>query len=293
MSKALRKPQFRFGALVLAPILAWYVLLSFRPVVLSFRTALVDYRLLGPQDSQWVGLEHFMTLFTSYKLFWKVAKNTLTYAAIMNVVSVPLAMLFALCLSKVSRRARDIYQGVLFLPVVVSMAAMSIIFKVLMDPSGILNHILGLAGIPPSKWLASPDTALFSLALVAVWKELGGNTVILAAGMLAIPREMYDAARVDGANAWQVFWKITVPLLMPTLKLVSVIVAIGSLQAYTSAVILIGPVNSTLMISQFVMTEAFDHLRFGLASAAAFTLFVTIFTVTLFQMRLMKQGWEY
>jgi ABC-type sugar transport system permease subunit len=293
MSKTLRKPQFWFGVAVLVPILAWYLLLSFRPVALSFRMALVDYELLDPQNSQWVGLEHFKTLFTSYKLFWKAAKNTLVYTAIMTAANVPLALLFAFCLSKVGKGVRDLYQGVLFLPVVVSMAAMATFFRVMMDPSGILNHILGLVGIPPSKWLASPDTALFSLSLVAIWKELGGNTVILTAGLLGIPGEIYDAARVDGASGWQAFWKITVPLLMPTLKLVSIIVVIGAFQVYTSAVILVGPVNSTLMIPQFVMQEAFDRLRFGLASSAAFTLFVTILGVTLLQMRLTKKEWEY
>lgn len=289
----MRKPQFWFGVLVLLPILTWYATLSFRPVILSFRMGLVDYNLLNPQNSEVVGLEHFRTLFTSYKLFWKAVKNTLVYAVFINVANVPLSLMFALCLTSVSRRFRNIYQSILFLPVVSSMAAMAIIFKVIMDPSGILNYGLGLVGIPPSKWLASPDTALFSLALLSIWKGLGGNIVVLTAGLLSIPSQVYDAAVVDGANSIQEFWYITLPLLLPTLKLVGVLVLIGSLQAYTSAVIMTGPVNSTLMISQFIMREAFDHMEFGLASAAAFALFVVIFSATLIQMRLMRSEVEY
>jgi len=292
--KVLRRPQFRFGLAVLVPILAWYMLFLFRPIALSFRMALTDYNLLDPQNSPWVGLEHFHTIFTTYKLFWMAIKNTVLYALFITLGTVPLALVFAYCLANIAR-GRNWYQWALFIPVVVSMAAVSLLFRFIMQPQGILNYLMMVMGLLPSKWLAGSGTALFSIALVALWKGLGGNVVILAAGLMGIPEELYDAARVDGANAWQTFWRVTVPLLSHTLKLVIILIIIVSLQAYTSAIILTGggPANATYMISQFVVEEAFTNLRFGLASGAAFVLFFIILAVTLAQLRLMRTSWEY
>lgn len=294
LRKALTRPQFRFGVGVLLPIVAWYVLFSFRPVVQGLRMALIDYNLLNPDASQFVGLEHFRTILTGYELFWIAARNTLVFAAMLSAAMLPLALLLAYCLATV-RRGRAFYQWALFVPVVVSMAAMALLWRFLMNPTGILNSILVAVGLGPSGWLTSPKTALPSLALIELWKALGGNVVILTAGLLAIPVEFYDAARVDGAGAWQTFWRVTLPLLGHTLKLVAVLILIGSLQTYTSAVILTGggPARATYMISQFVVSEALVNFRFGLAAAAASLLFALIFGATLAQLRLMRARWEY
>jgi ABC-type sugar transport system permease subunit len=294
VTKALRRPQFRFGLLVLLPIVAWYILFAFRPLVSAFRMAMIDYKLLDPASSPFVGLRHFRTILSGYELFWKAGANTLLYAVMIVAGTLPFALGFAYCLTNVLR-GRNLYQWALFLPVVVSMASIALLFRFLMDQGGILNHALKAIGLPPSKWLAGIDSALPSVALVALWKGLGGNIVILAAGLLGIPEELYDAARVDGASAWATFWRITLPLLSHTLKLVVILVTIGSLQAYTSIVILTrgGPARATYMISQFVVEEAFSAFRFGLASAASFALFAAILAVTLLQIRALRTEWEY
>jgi len=289
-----KKPQLRFGLAVLVPILVWYALFSFRPIVLSLRIALTDYDLLDPASSPWVGLAHFQTNLTTRALFRTAIMNTLQYALLVTLGTVPLALLFAYCLVNVMR-GRNWYQWALFIPVVVSMAAISLLFRFMMQTTGIFNHLLGVVGLPPSKWLAGARSALPSIALVALWKGLGGNIVILAAGLMGIPEELYDAARVDGANAWQTFWRVTIPLLSHTFKLVTILIVIGSLQAYTSAIILTkgGPAHATYMVSQFVVEEAFTNLRFGLASSGAFILFFAILVITLMQLRLMRTSWEY
>lgn len=292
--KVLAKPQFRFGVGVLVPIVAWYVLFSFRPVAQGLRMAVIDYNLLNPDASRFVGLEHFRTILAGYELFWVASRNTLAFAAMLNAGMIPLALLLAYCLAGV-RSGRSFYQWALFVPVVVSMAAMALLWRFLMNPTGILNSLLMAVGLGPSGWLTSPKTALPSLAMIELWKALGGNVVILTAGLLAIPVEFYDAARVDGAGAWQTFWRVTLPLLGHTLKLVAVLILIGSLQTYTSAVILTGggPARATYMISQFVVSEALVNFRFGLAAAAASLLFALIFGATLAQLRLMRARWEY
>lgn len=292
--KVLHKPQFRFALIVLLPILAWYFLFAFRPLAQAFRIALVDYQLMNPTNSPWVGLVHFKTILTSYKLFYKASINTAIYSVMINVGTVPLAILFAYALTNI-KRGKGVYQWALFLPVVVSMSAVALLWRFMMDQQGIFNHVLISIGLPPSKWLAGPLTALPSIALVTLWKGLGGNIVLFAAGMLSIPIELYDAARVDGANAWQSFWKITLPLLNHITKLVIILVTISSLQAYTSAIILTGggPARRTFLISQFIVEEAFSQFRFGLASAAAFVLFTVILAITLLQLRMMRTEWEY
>jgi len=293
--KTLRKPQLRFGLFVLVPILIWYFVFSFRPVFMAFRMALTDYDLLNPTNSPFVGLQHFNTIFTTYQLFWTAVRNTLVYAVGVNLGMVPLAMVFAYCLANVYR-GRNFYQWALFIPVVVSMAAIALMFRFLMDPEvGPPNQLLRAVGLPTSKWLTGRTSAMYSVVLVDVWKAVGVYTVLISAGLLGIPKEIYDAAQVDGCSGWQKFWRITLPLLRRTLSLVTILVVIGSLQAYVSAIILTGggPARATYMISQFIVEESFTNMRFGLASAASFVLFAAILIVTLLQLRFLRAEWEY
>lgn len=289
--KTLRK--YYYVVIVLAPILAWYLLFSFRPIVMSLRMALSDYQLLDPGHSPWTGVAYFESLL-DYSLFWKAASNTIVYAAIITLATIPLCLVLGSALTSVIR-GRGFYQSAIFLPVVVSMAAIALMFRHLMDPGGILNHLLRDVGLPPWKWLVGAKSAMPSIATIAIWKGLGGNVVITLAGMLSIPEELYDAAKVDGANGWQRFRHVTLPLLGPTLKLLLIIITIGSLQAYTSVILLTngGPANATLMMNQFIIQEAFNNFRLSLASAASFFLFVTIFVITMFQLRAMRTRWEY
>lgn len=292
--KVLRKPQFRFGLMVLAPVAAWYLLFSFRPIVMSLKMALSDYQLLDPGNSPWVGAEHFRVLLFEYSLFREAAQNTAVYTLMITLATIPLTLVLASSLVSVVR-GRGFYQAAVFLPVVVSMAAIALMFRHLMDPGGILNHLLVSVGLRPWKWLVGANSAMPSIATVAIWKGLGGNVVITVAGMLAIPEEMYDAAKVDGAGPLGRFRHVTLPLLGPTLKLVFILITIGSLQAYTSVLLLTngGPANATLMMNQFIVQEAFNSFRLSLASAASFILFIVILSITVFQLKVMKSDWEY
>ena len=295
IGRVVRKPQLWFGLLVLVPILVWYALLSFRVNALAFKMAVIDYDLLHPERSVFVGLAHFQTIFEGYKLFWVAGLNTLRYSVMINALMLPVSMVLAYCLAHVAR-GRDAYQWALFLPVVVSMAAMALLFRSLMDPdTGTLNRMLNSVGLPRSKWITGPRSAMVSIVLVDTWKASGVYTVLLASGLLNIPAQLYDAAKVDGANAWQMFTRITMPLLQHTLMLVVILVTIGSLQVYVSALILTngGPGTATTMISQFIISEGFTNMRFGLASAASLVLFAVILTITMLQMRVMRTTWEY
>ena len=294
--RMLRKPQFWFGLAVLAPLIVWYVWFAFSPILRAFWMAVVEYKILQPDQSPFVGLRHFRMLF-EYKLFWISIRNTLVYAAVFYAGMVPLALFVSACLTSVTR-GRNFYQFVIFLPVVVSLVAISLLFKMLMNPQlGQINQILKSVGIPPSQFLTSHETALYSVIGVDIWKALGFYVVILTAGMLNIPEEMYDAAKVDGASIWQRFWRVTLPLLGHTLTLISVLIVMHGLQVFTQVVVMPsqagGPGNATYVLNLLVYNEAFTNLRFGFATATAFTLFLFVFVITVVQLRVLRPTWSY
>lgn len=291
-AKVLRKPQFWFGFCVLVPVLAWYLVFAFGPVLRAFWMATVNFNLVHPSESTFVGLQNFRQVFI-YPLFWTSLQQTLLYSIAVYVGTLPLALFVSLCLVSVAR-GRDFYQFVLFLPVVVSYVAIALLFRMLMDPqTGQFNQILLALHLPTSLWITGDKSALPSIALIDVWKGLGFHVVILTAGLLGIPEEMYDASKVDGANMWARFRFVTIPLLANTLLLESVIMVVGTLQAFTNGEVIGCAGNSCLWISRLVYAEAFTNMQFGFATALAFVLFVFILVLTLIQMRTLKPDWQY
>lgn len=292
VAKTLRRPQFWFGLMVLAPILAWYAVFSFGPVLRAFWMATVRYDLINPAGSPFVGLQNFQQVF-SYPLFWISVQRTITFSVLVYLGTLPLAVFVSLCLVSVTR-GRGFYQYVIFLPVVVSYVAIALLFRMLMDPqTGQFNQILTALGLPRSLWITGPNSALPSIALVDVWKGLGFHVVIITAGLLGIPEEMYDAAKVDGAGPWHRFRYVTIPLLGNTLLLESVIMVTGTLQAFTNGEVMGCAGDSCFWISRLVYAEAFTNMRFGFATASAFILFIFILALTIIQMRVLKPDWQY
>jgi multiple sugar transport system permease protein len=292
VAKVLRKPQFWFGLIVLLPILAWYAWFEFGPLLRAFWMASVRYDLMDPAASPFIGLKNFQQVF-SYQLFWVSVERTVTFSVLVYLGTLPLGVFVSMCLVSVAR-GRSLYQFVIYLPVVVSYVAIALLFKMLMDPqTGQFNQILAALGLPTSKWITGPNSALPSIAMIDVWKGLGFHVVIITAGLLGIPEEMYDASKVDGASAWHRFRYVTIPLLGNTLLLESVILVMGTLQAFTNAEVIGCAGNSCFWISRLVYTEAFTNMRFGFATASAFVLFVFILVLTIVQIRVLKPDWQY
>lgn len=290
------KPQFRFGLLVLGPVLIWYAVFALWPIAQAFYIAVVDYQLASDTRPAFVGVQNFVDM-VGYDLFWISLIHSVEYAVGLFVVMLPLALVISACLVS-GVRGRSFYQFVVFLPVVVSLVAISLLFKELMDGQvGLFNYILEDLGLPPSQFLAGEDTALASVIGVDVWKSTGFYVVIITAGMLNIPSNLYEAALVDGANAWSQFWRVTIPLLGHTLLLVSILIVFQGLQVFTQVMVLPpdagGPGNATYVINLFVWERAFQELNFSVATAAAFVLFVIIFVITLVQIRLLRPTWSY
>jgi ABC-type sugar transport system permease subunit len=292
VAKVLRKPQFWFGLLILLPILAWYAWFAFGPLLRAFWMATIRYDLMDPAASPFVGLKNFEQVF-SYPLFWTAVLRTVTFSVTVYLGTLPLALFVSLCLVSVVR-GRGFYQFVIYLPVVVSYVAIALLFRMLMDPqTGQFNQILTSLGLPTSKWITGPTSALPSIAMIDVWKGLGFHVVIITAGLLGIPEEMYDASKVDGAHAWHRFRYVTFPLLGNTLLLESVIMVMGTLQAFTNAEVIGCAGDSCFWISRLVYSEAFTNMRFGFATASAFVLFIFILALTIIQIRVLKPQWQY
>ncbi|MHB0857219.1 MAG: carbohydrate ABC transporter permease [Anaerolineae bacterium] len=292
--RVLRRPQFWFGVAWIVPTIIWYYFFSFGPILRAFPIAAVRYNILDPGSSPFVGFGNFQALF-NMPLFPIVVRNTITWAILAFSMMLPTAMVLSLCLANV-RRGRNLYQALVFIPVVVSLVAISLLFRMLLDPDvGQVNRILRMVGLPESKFLTGSNTALPTSVVIGTWKGVGFHVVILTAGLMGIPEELYDAARVDGVNEWQRFWHVTLPLLGNTLLLITVMLAIGSLQEFGLPFVMTsgGPGDATRLYNLLIYNEAFQSLRFGTASAAALMQFVVILVVSIAQIKLLRPNWSY
>jgi len=291
-SKRIRRilvsPQFRLAVPCLVLAFLWYIIFVIGPVFQGFAMSFQDYIVLDPAASSFVGFDNFVTLFT-YDRFWTSVLNTVAYTTLRYVAQVPAAVLIAWCISTIVR-GRSFYLFVVFLPVVVSLVAISLLFRSLMNPDfGLFNTVLRGVGLPTSKWIFGEESAVASVALVDVWKSLGFFVVLLTAAMLSVSHDQQDAARVDGAGSWHVFYYITLPSILPTLALVSVFTVHNGLEVYVSPTVMgPGPGTSTLMLNQLIVDTAFDSFNLSLATAASFVLFVFVLILTVVQLRLLR-----
>jgi len=272
-----------FAAFVfLLPNLVSIGLFTLIPVVAGFFLSFTNWDMLS--DPQWVGLENYQDILKD-RQFWNALRNTAIYTLIVIPGGLTVSMLLALALnSKIKGTA--IYQAIFFLPYVSSTVAIALVWKWIYHPDyGVLNAMLRAVGLPGVDWLTNPSVALISVAIVQIWQTAGYNMVLLLAGLRAIPKDYYEAARIDGASPWTIFWSITVPLLMPTIFFVTTISIIASFQVFNLIYVMTGggPGNSTKVYVFYLWENGFSFFKMGYASALAYVLFVIILAITLIQ----------
>lgn len=236
------------------------------------------------------------------KLFWKSLSQTIKFALIRLVAIVPLSLLIALGVNQ-TKRMRAFYTMAFFSPVITSTAAVALIWMWIYDPSvGLANYLGSLIGLPKQSFLLNTDLALYSIALLSIWKDVGWYMVIFLAGLQGIPEVFYEAAKIDGAGLWARFRHITLPLLGPTTLLIMVVATIASLREFTSIFIMTrstisgepgGPVNSTLTLVVYMFKNAFLYNKYGLGASIAIILLIGIALMTAIQFRLFRVEWEY
>lgn len=256
------------------------LIFSIGPILASVYFSLTDYPILS--SPEWVGFKNYVDLFTREKYFWQAVKVTVIF----SVTQVPLAILGGFLLALLlNQKVKGIafFRTSFYMPTIVPAVASAILWSWLLNPDyGLINSFLGSIGLPTSRFLGDPKSALMSLVLMSLW-GVGGGMIIYLAGLQGIPESLYEAAKIDGANSPQMFFRITLPLMTPTLFFNLVMGLIGALQFFTEAFILTrgGPLYSTYFYGLMVYDRAFKFTQMGMASAMAWVLGITTMLLTL------------
>lgn len=291
----------RLGWLFVAPNLIVIGLFTFLPILINFVYASTGGVNLFPFQRPFTGIENFQILFecgdysdlsTCRKdVFWRAIGNTLKFSLIQVVLMVLLSLVTALVLNR-KIIGRGFWRGVFFYPVLLSPVVVALIWKWLLQNQGAFNAGLMSLDMAPVEWLTDASWAFFWTVFVSIWAHMGFYTLILLAGLQAIPRDLYEAAEMDRASPWRTLSRITLPLLMPNLVVVLVLAAIRAVQVFDEVFVLTGggPGSATTFIVQFIYQTGFAeqiHL-YGLAAAASLALAVFLIVLTLAQLRLSK-----
>jgi len=271
--------QFTAWLLALpAMLLMWAMLLG--PAVAVALLSFTDWN-FGEPEIAWSGLANYAELWGD-RVFWISLRNTLIYVGISVPMTVGLGLLAAIAIEGVTR-GRGFYRAAYFVPVASTLLAMALVWEFMFHPTvGFVNQALRAFGLPTTDWLQNPDTALFALAVIGVWQNLGLAMVLFMAGLKAIPRDMYEALAMDGADgAWERFRRVTWPLLGPALVFVVAITAIRSFQVFDTVAVLTegGPSKATEVLLYTMVQNGFTFLRS--AYGAAITVIFLIFTLAL------------
>jgi multiple sugar transport system permease protein/alpha-1,4-digalacturonate transport system permease protein len=273
----------------LLPNFAGFAALTMVPVGLLFYYAFTSWDVFG--GATWTGLENFRQLLRDAS-FWRALRNTFYYTAF----HIPLTMIAALSLALLlNRRLRGVafFRTVAFFPYITSIVAIAQVWNLLFSPSyGPINALLRAVGVAdPPGWSSSADWSMPAIIIVGTWREMGYYMLLFLAGLQTIPAQLYEAARVDGANAWQRLRAVTLPGLRPTTFFVTVMLTIGSFKVFDLILVMTngGPGQSTLVLSQYIYQKGFAENQFGYASAVSVVLFAICFVVTVVQFLVNKR----
>ena len=273
--------------LFLAPALILFAVFSFWPVGYGSYLAFTDYSLIKP--SHWVGLDNFRYIFNN-EMFVTGLKNSLLFLLIVPVIQVGAITLAVL----VNNRLPGIrlFRAAFYIPVVTTISVVGIMWGFMFHEQGTLNYVLTQLRIvnQPVGWLSDDSIALFSVMFVTIWRGLGWYMVMYLAGLQSIPAEMQEAAILDGANRWQRFWKITVPMLRPTIMVCSIMSVLAALKAYQEVLVLTqgGPLNATFTGLYYAYDQGLKHLKLPRGLAASFVMSIICVGIMLLCFRYIK-----
>ena len=285
-----QKRDIRDGYLFLLPNICGFLLFTAFPVVFSLGLSFFNWKILTP--AQFVRIDNFKTMFTGDPQFVKSLLNTLEFVVLYLPLNIVISLLLAQALSG-ALKGVYIYRMLFFLPLLCPMVAVANIWKWIYQPDyGLLNGTLRTLGIAGPNWLGDPGIAMVSVVLMSVWAGMAYNMIIFIAGIKGIPQQLYEAASIDGANGVQRFFRITVPMLSPTLFFNVVMTLITSFQVFDQVFIMTqgGPMNSTKTLVYHIYLNGFQFFNMGYASAMSWVLFAIIFLLTLIQLK-MQNKW--
>ena len=266
--------------LLISPWLLGLLLFVLGPMVASLVISFTKWDLLSP--ARFVGLDNYEKMFTRDPLFWQSLKVTAIYTLVYVPVELTGGLVLALLMNQ-KLRGIGLFRTIYYLPSVLPGVAFVVLWMWILHPDvGLINTLLSYVSIEGPRWLADPDWALPALLMMSLW-GLGRAMVIYLASLQGIPQHLYEAASIDGANRWQSFWKITLPMLTPTIFFNLVLSVISTFQTFTSAFVATngGPLDSTLFYVLYIFRQGFEYFNMGYASALAWVLFLIILALTL------------
>ncbi|WP_437375272.1 carbohydrate ABC transporter permease [Inquilinus limosus] len=271
------------GYLFLTPWLIGFIGLTAGPILVSLYLSFTDFDLL--QAPNWVGAANYVRIATNDPKFLSSMQVTFLFV----LFAVPLKLAFALAVAMMLNKGiagLPVYRALFYLPSLLGASvAIAVLWRQLFAGNGLVNQFLSLFGIHGPSWISNPDYALSTLVVLSIW-QFGSPMIIFLAGLRQIPRDLYEAAAIDGARPWHRFWRITLPLLTPVVFFNAVIQTIEAFKAFTPAFIISegtgGPIDSTLFYTLYLYQEAFSNFRMGYASALAWVLVVIIALFTAF-----------
>lgn len=268
------------------PTLFGFVVFYLWPSLRGLGLSLTDYKFFS--GTSFVGLANYQRLLTD-ETFWNAMLVTVWYVVLNIGFQTVLAILLAVLLHRLTRSV--VIRGLVLMPYLVANVVVALLWFWMLDAQiGVLNQILSWFGVGPISFFGSESWAIPTIAFVNTWRHLGYTALLIFAGLVMIPRTLYEAGRVDGAGEWQMFWRITMPLLRPVLALVLVITVVGSFQVFDTVAVttLGGPADASRVIQYYIYDLAFERLDYGYASAVSVVLLVILSVIAFVQLRLMR-----
>lgn len=293
MSASVTQRQSRTAWAFITPALVLLGVFFVVPVLTGFALSFTDYDIYAigdPSVMRVVGLRNYTAMLTS-KEFWSAVKNTMIFVLVGGSLSVATSLAAALLLNAKTVRLRGVFRSIFFTPYVTTLVAVAIVWRYLYHPEyGLINAAFSALHLPKIDFLGDPHWAMPAIILMSTWKNFGYNMLIFVAGLLNIPDELYEAARLDGAGAWGQFRYVTLPSLAPTFFFVGVLTMVGNFQLFSEPYVMTqgGPLRSTVSVVLLMYEEGFRWWRLGNATAIAFLLFAFMLIGTWIQSHVAK-----
>jgi ABC-type sugar transport system permease subunit len=313
--QGMRAGQTGFVAETMTPLMLYMMFFALLPMIWAFVLGFFDYSptragggFLGLGGANpFIGLENYKAMFANTqpaRVFRMAVGNTFLFAFLVLPLNLIITLPLAIMVESAHKRVKGFFRAVFFLPTISSAVAVAIMWNFIYNPQqGLLNSLIKSIGLtPPRAWLTDPNAfvlgvplAMLAVIIAYLWQDFGYNLVIFIAALQGIPGEIRDAARVDGANTWQEFWQITLPLLQPTTLLICVMTMLSSFQVFVIFQVMTngGPSNQTTPLVMSIYLNAFKYQNMGWAAAISFVLFLIILAVTAIQFRVLRTDWEY
>jgi multiple sugar transport system permease protein len=282
----------RWGYAFIAPSFALFAVFFLVPVVWGGYLSLLDYQVF---NKEWVGLQNYREIARD-SVFWLSLRNTALYTLGLVPLWLGKALVISALIFPLAKPIQTFFKGAFYLPHVTSSVIISMVWLWIFNPPfGLLNYIMELLGFAPHAWLGDVRTALLSIILMQVVMGGGSSIVLITAAMGSIPYHLYEAAHLDGATKTQAFFRVTIPLLRPTILYLLVTGTISSFQVFTNVYLMTqgGPQFSTMTLVYLIYDTAFKQFKFGLASAQAVVLFAIVFALAIVQFKFLGQEVEY